>query len=326
MSELAPTSQEQSLHYELLVGHARTNGSLKSDEQLRSEYIRRTDELIHTMTSGFVVVDRATGERSIKKPDYVVWLDKSARPVAWLTQELWPKLAAEHGKPTPEMPQFRFVNIDKEQWINTIGSSARGYVNVDAVDKSVIRSLRSIFVAPLYKKDGLGPEIDSAPSELDGKVVLIVDEVFSSGETIEIANKFFRRAFPNTTFETAYWMGGVVQKGTATGNADLPVWYNSRSEYGRGVGNRDFGRSSRSESITQRLGAYFLSTRMPEEDPLSMKLRREIKQLAHDPSVLIQPSFQRDDFLEKGSELNNMTPDQFYDALKRLRETGSHLK
>ena len=68
-------------HYELLVGHPRTNGSFKSTEQLHTEYVRLTDELVRQVTEGVEVVDPQTGEQTTEKVDYIVWLDKSARPV-----------------------------------------------------------------------------------------------------------------------------------------------------------------------------------------------------------------------------------------------------
>lgn len=245
----------------------------------------------------------------------------AARPVAWLTKELWPVLAPdmETGE-TPDMPEFRFVNIDREQWVNTVDPNGSGYMNIDLVDESVIRSLRSIFVSPEHKGNGLTEEIDAAPAELDGKTILIVDEVRSSGKTLDIANKFFTRAFPTARVATSYWMKGMTtvgsrRGGTAEANADLPVWYKENDEAGRGVGNRDERVSQRSDSLTQRLGGWFLSTRLSlpsgegidTQDPASDQLRAEIKWLAQDVSenkVLVVRSLQREDFELRASVLN----------------------
>ena len=98
MSELDPTSvnptpeavESQRVEFELLSEHRRTDGSTKTGDQLRREYVQLTDELIHQMTEGVPVIDHETGDEVIKKPDVVIWLDKSARPVSWLTKELWP--------------------------------------------------------------------------------------------------------------------------------------------------------------------------------------------------------------------------------------------
>jgi hypothetical protein len=311
---------EPNFEYQLLVGHSRTDGSIKSDEQLRSEYIQRTDELIRKITEGVDTVDPATGETERKNFDYVVWLDKSARPVSWLTKEFWPKLAAEPGKDIPPMPQFRYVNIDREQWVNTVDPEGKGLVNVDLVDKSIVRSLRSIFLKPQHKQQGLTEEIDTAPAELDGKNVLIVDEVFSSGRTLQIAEKFFERAFPDSNISGSYWMAGVAQKGLAVGNADLPVWYKEKDSTGRGVDNRDERRSQLSPSLTQRLGGWFLSTAFKSTDENSAQLRDEIKHMAHDPNVLIVPSNQREEeeYDVRATELNHLSIKEFADVKKSL--------
>lgn len=305
--------EQDQTEYELLVGHRRTDGTYKTTEQLRTEYIQRTDELIRLMTEGVDVDDPVTGERSRQRPDVVVYLDKSARPVSWLVRELWDKLAPAPGEAVPEMPETRFVNIDREQWVNTVDPYGKGHMNIDLVDDSVVRSLRSIFVDNNYKQSGLSEELDSARTQLDNKTVLIVDEVFTSGRTLTIAERFFQRAFPTARIAGAYWMKGIAQKKQATGNADLPVWYKEDDVRGRGVANRDERLSQRSHSLTQRLGGWFLSTGFKEMDPASLQLRKELHKLANDPEVLIVPSNLRDmdDYDRRAEALNGMDLEQF---------------
>lgn len=310
----------QPFEYELLKGHNRTDGSFKSDDQLRTEYIELTDELVRKMTEGVTVQNKETRELETKRPDYVIWLDKSARPVSWLTRELWPLLATDKDGVVPEMPKFGFVNIDREQWVNTVDPDGSGRMDINRVDDTVVRSLRSIFVSPKYKREGLTPDIDTAPSQLDGKTVLIVDEVNATGRTLDIAAKFFERAFPSAQVAGAHWMGGVAKKGEATGNADLPVWYKENDVRGRGIGNRDEVASRNSKSRTQRLGGWFLSTRLGEPDESSIKLRKELQHLAQDAAnkeVLIVPSLKRDlgDFDERAERLNAMSVEEL--AAKR---------
>ncbi|HSX45255.1 MAG TPA: hypothetical protein VLF39_04090 [Candidatus Saccharimonadales bacterium] len=310
--------------YELLVAHRRTDGSMKSSEELHTQYVSLTDELIRQMTEGVRVTNHETGEEEVKKPDYVIWLDKSARPVSWLTKELWPTLAADEDGNVPELPEFRFLNIDREQWINTIDPHGQGAVDIDHVDQSIIRSLRSIFVDGKELTHGLTPEIDRRPTELDDKTVLVVDEVYSSGRTLTIAEKFMKRAFPRADIATSHWMKGVIQKGSATGNADLPVWYQENSQLGRGVANRDERRSRQSNSARQRLGAWFLSTTLPGFDPKSAQLRKEMVQLGQDVrehKVLVVPSIKRDekDFDSRAVRLNGFDDfDEFKLAKRQL--------
>lgn len=313
---------KQAFQYELLTGHHRTDGSYKTDDQLRSEYIRRTDELIQRITEGVRVNNPETGEWEVRSPDVVVYLDKSARPVSWLVKELWPKLAGEPNEPVPPMPKTRFVNIDREQWVNTVDPQGLGNMDIDLVDQSIIRSLRSIFMTPTHKKGRLGEHIDDAPTELDDKTVLIVDEVFSSGRTLTIAEQFFKRAFPKAAIAGAYWMSGIVQKGMAVGNADLPVWYKEKDPSGRGIDNRDERKSQRSSSMTQRLGSWFLSTTFEHPDPSSNQLRNEINLLAHDPNVLITPSPTRsvEDTIQRATTLNGLTLEEYLERKRKLNE------
>jgi hypothetical protein len=150
---------------------------------------------------------------------------------------------------------------------------------------------------------------------------LIVDEVQSTGRTLDIADKFFRRAFPTARVASIHWMSGIAQKNGAIGNADLPVWYKSDDVTGRGVGNRNPGLSQHSLSTTQRLGGWFLSTAFPTPDAKSLQLRAEIKELAHDPNVLIVPSYQRDDLEERAEHLNDMPFDKFVAAKRELDQS-----
>jgi hypothetical protein len=307
---------EERVEYELLKGHYRTDKTFKSDEQLKMQYVELTDELVRQMTDGVIVTDSETREPKVEKPDYVVWLDKSARPVAWLTKELWPTLAEQPDGEVPKMPDFRFVNIDREQWVNDIDPNGTGKMDVSLIAPGVIRSLRSLFMNQKYKREGLTEAIDTAPTEFDDKTVLIVDEVHASGRTLDIARKFFERAFPKARFADTHWMQGVVYRDGATGNADLPVWYREDTDKGRGVGNRDERISQASKSRTQRLGSWFLSTRFPEADQSSQKLRRELKQLARDVEehrVLVVPSWRREDedYVARAERLNEMDFDTF---------------
>lgn len=323
--------------YELLVGHNRTDGSFKSTEQLQSEYVQLTDELIRQMTEGVRVLDPQTGETVTAKPDYVIWLDKSARPVAWLTQELWPHVASSSDEAqTPDMPKFRFVNIDRQQWVNDFDPNGTGYMDIDHIKNSVIQSLRSIFISPQHKANGLGDEIDNAESELDGKTILIVDEVRSTGRTLDIAQKFFTRAFPTARITTTYWMRGMTTVGTrragsGEANADLPVWYKEDDMSGRGVGNRNDRESALSPSSTQRLGNMFLSAALkfidPETgkrimDPVSRQLRQELRWLVEDLAagkVLYTPSDQRDidDYERRAVGFNRVSSLDEYVTKKR---------
>lgn len=310
------TPDEEPFEYVQLTGHKRTDGSYKTDKQLRMEYITLTDKLIETIQEGTVRKNPETGKMESQPFDNIIFLDKSARPVSWLVRELWDKLAFdEDGEKTP-MPAMNFLNIDREQWIGQVDEEGTGVVDVSHLSPSIIRSLRSIFVMPNQKSDRLTEEIDEADATIDGKNVLIVDEVRSTGRTMNIAKKLLQRAFPTTHFDSAYWMGGQTGmlvrssargKSYIYGNADLPVWYRDDLETGRGVGNRQVDHLPVETTRTQRLGRWFLSRRFSNVDPSSVQLRKEIKQLAEHPDVPIRPSPYREDDDERLAILNNTT-------------------
>lgn len=324
MSEIQNEPEE--FEYRILKGHTRTNGSFKSDEALKTEYVRLTDDLIHRITEGIKVEDPDTGEVENKPTDYVIWLDKSARPLSWLTKELWPQLAADKDGNIPAEPEHRFVNIDRNQWASSIDPDGTGITNVGSLDQSIIRSLRSVFLEnPNDRAEGLTEHIDEAPAQLDGKQAIIVDEVRSTGRTLTYAKKMFERAFPTANIDTAYWMDETVTlPNGAVGNADLPVWYNDTTETGRGIGNRNIDRSRKSKNRTQRLGAWFLSTGLQRPDPDSTQLRREIHQLADDVKerrILIEPGRTRDedDYDERVMRFNDVKNlKEFTDKRKAL--------
>ncbi len=317
--------QERSVEYSLITGHYTTDKSFKTTEQVHTEYVRLTDELIHKAVDGVEVRDPHSGEKSVEKVDYFVWLDKSARPVSWLTKELWPTLAQDADGSIPAMPQSKYVNIDRNQWTSTIDPEGVGYSNVDRIDPSIIRSLRSVFLTNANDRDkGLTKALDYAPTIFDFKTILIVDEVMSSGRTLDYAQRFFARAFPDTKVAGAHWMAGLTSKKGAIGNSDIPVWYSDATELGRGIGNRNVDASLGSKNRTQRLGAYFLSTALGGVDEKSTRLRSEISQLGKDArsgKILIVPSLKRDeaDFDERATRLNNLgSVEEFISAKHQL--------
>ena len=309
---------EQDYHYQLLTEHKRTDGSIKSSDQLKTEYVRLTDNLVNTITNGVNVLNPNTGETERKPIDFIVWLDKSARPVSWLTKELWPQLGVDEEGNDVTMPAFRFVNIDREQWTSEVDPNNVGKTYVDELSPTIIRSLRSIFLSnPSDRPDSLDESIDDAPTQFDGKTVMIIDEVRSSGRTLDYATSFFKRAFPEGSFVGDYWMSGMTTKGEAVGNADIPVWYSDETSKGRGVNNRNIDLSLKSKNRTQRLGARFLSTAFKDDDPLSVQLREEFHQLSidlHVGKVLYEPSWERDevDYFKRALKINGLSSEEEY--------------
>lgn len=266
-TKIAPPQVE----YSILTGHYLEDGSWIDDKKLREIYIKYTDKLIGTIDGTL---------ENERKSDAVIYLDKSARPVAWMVDAFWEMLARQVGTKytdniVPKKPDTFFLNIDREQWLPTVDPANKGILNIDAVPEEAIASLRAI-----YQPIGSTPE---APTILDGKNVLIVDEVNVTGNTLKIAKALLMRALPDTIFTTTHWMvPGTYNGGGASRNNDVPVWYKQHDARGRGVADRDLRRSASSSSYRQQIGKWFLSTAFDAPDKDSLQLRGEIAQLARD--------------------------------------------
>jgi hypothetical protein len=246
--------------------------------EMRYRYVCYTESLIA----------RAIEEET----DSMIFLDKSARPVAWLMKELWPTLGFkdfdETGEKIPaKMPEIKFANIDREQWALVMGRSenkeGRG-ISLDDVPKRIIDDLTALYSERTIDQGEALTEDE--PTLFDDKNILIVDEVSASGDTLTMSEMLFEAAFHKVkSVNGAHWMPSVRKQNPKTGtwqNADLPVWYDARTKYGRLINNRDYVVSSSSSSARQRRGGLFLSTPFPEPDQKGLKLRREMKMLARE--------------------------------------------
>jgi hypothetical protein len=294
--------------YDILKGHRRTDGREKPLEELEMEYVRLTDKLIHHMTHG---INFHTPEHEIihAKPTVVIFLDKSARPVSWLTRELWDTLAPEPGSDEiPTQPDFKFLNIDRKRLRKKLDPNGSGRFDANHFNEEQIIGLRSIFNE---NHDGSF----EAPNHLDNQQIMVVDEVTATGATMEMAQCLLRRAFPTSLVQGEYWMEGLASSGGAIGNADLPIWFNDKIETGRGVAD-----THPDDSITD-YSQLFLSRRFPVPDEKSLLLRRDFKKLATSlgKTVLYLPHNNRDDESQdiRARHLNRMG---FEDSMRARRD------
>lgn len=277
---------------------------------LRSRYVTLTDVLIHRLEGH----DGWT-------PDYVVCLDKSGRPVAWLVRALWPVLARTPGtdfddRRIPQMPKFRFVNIDREQWWGHTGGSEFGVIDVSKVPGSAITALRRVFL----------PHADSSTAWLDGQRVLVVDEVKNTGDTLQIARGLFGRAFPTADVRTAHWMdpGRTRDRSGLRRTSEVPVWYRADTWQGRLVGNRLDPDNPRS-TTRNREASLFLSTRPRVPDDRGRRLRQEVAQLAADVAagtLLARPCAERDDWDRRVEVLYGFTDPRSFTNTRLRQDTA----
>lgn len=257
----------------------------------RSRYVTITDRLIHRLE---------------RVPDpgrsHILYLDKSGRPVAWLVRALWPLLARTPGTSysgghVPPMPTMSFANIDREQWWDVTGASETGMIDVGRVPVEQVAQLRMAYLR--RRPDRLDPARSwELPTWLDGRTILVVDEVRASGDTLTIAEGLVRRAFPQCDVQSVHWMAPPVQRDRRSGVAqqiENPVWYSSDIVEGRLVGNRMA--PGRGSNWRGRIAPLFLSTVPYQQDTRGLQLRREVGRLARDVAerrILVAPAPTRD--------------------------------
>ncbi len=261
--------------------------SILKDPLMRMRYVLLTSMLI----------DEILEERA----DTVIFMDKSARPVSWLVSYLWPLLAADrtgNEAVVPKKPDFKFLNIDRRQWLEKTGSyeDETGGLKVDRTTVGQdIQDLRAAFMVSRGDIEK-GKETENLPARLDNQNIMIVDEVRVSGTTLDIAKKLAEQAFPTSKISATHWMVPpiAIDKSGTRYNADVPIWYTDKTILGRGIGSKDSESSKRSPFAVQRVGHNFFSRplriRDPERphqttDPESVLLREEMKQLAKEVST-----------------------------------------
>lgn len=248
-----------------------------ADPLMRMEYIRLTSHLVDKLVAN--------------KIDTVIFIDKSARPVSWLIGELWPMLASDHdpdpnSATVPPKPARQFLNIDRQRWIDKTGSveddTGRGVqVNSSTVGQD-IADLRAAFSKKRQDIERRGGEFDDdRKARLDNQRIMVVDEVRTSGNTLEIARQFLTKAFPHSQVFAEYWMRPkiITDKGGTRFTAENPIWYKEDTALGRGIGDLSEAGNEQSEHPRLRRGNKFFSRPLDKPDKDSLTLRREIKQL-----------------------------------------------
>ena len=288
----------------------------------RLHYLRLTDNLIREMVED--------------ETEVAVFLDKSARPVAWMVHALWNQLAPFKPDGTQyEEPEIKFLNIDREQWGDTVGRSEDSMVNVSAIPEEQINELRQVLSSESTDKLQEDTRPDPEKSYLTGKKVMVIDEVRVSGDTLHIADRILRRAFPEAAeIVPVAWMEGQARIDPQSGqrrNVNNPIWYSKTKVAGRGVNDRSEARALKQHSRRSIIGRYWLSTTFETPDEEGMQLRREISQMARDLKqhrLLYQPApgWKRDiDSLgERIERINGMSVGE-YKELRRVSKNSEDL-
>jgi len=208
-----------------------------------------------------------------------------------MVRRFWADFAAHNAR----MPQQRFLAIDRRRWFALIGKplDEKGYgefdgnfrkaksadFDVDLVPHKVLAGIRAQFVIVDIESED---DVFSRPTTLDGKRVMMIDEVSDSGSTVEIAQMLIRAAIPDIASTSGYvpfghGIGDVASVNTPEGialqMAGPPLWYDERDgSGGRGVGevheeyyrlgDRDDYKtaSAYSAALKRYMGRFALST------------------------------------------------------------------
>ncbi len=273
---------------------------LETDE-LREKYVNLTDNLINRIQE--------------ERPKHLIFLDKSARPVAWMLKELWPIFAVDDDGEVEQMPSINFIQIDREDWRGLVKNEDSDIIDVDNLPDRLFEDLRSVFTDRVVPTGEAGNE----PSKFDNSKIMVVDEIRVSGDTLDIASEMLIRSFPTADVGKSWWMnpGEKIVPGQPSRNADIPVWYDKDKNTGRGVNNRNTTKSNRSPSRRQQRGGLFLSTRLDGPDPESRELREEFKHLASDiitHKLIVRPSFDRDNWSDHFERINGMSFEEYRES------------
>ena len=258
------------------------------------EYVACTADTISVITGhdqGMRLGPARKGEHYDTPADHVIYLDKSARPVCWLVNTFWDDFTDE------KRPPHSFLAIDRADWLRRMG------FNCDD-DGRDLATGDKITPHALFVPGGVETEdpdtILQLPTVLDGKNVLVVDEVARTGSTQSIAQMALKAAIPaiKQTQSYTFWRTpGAFTYVKSNGNteseiASAPIWYDAKTPLGRGIGDvsQDFfaeryAKHPNPHTRAQMLGSFALGRYInlnEEAGHASRELAHEIQNLHHE--------------------------------------------
>lgn len=294
-----------------------SDGGELSIDQIAEKYLQSTAEMI-------AVIDGSENEygggENYPKPDHIIYLDKSARPVSWMVNVFWPDLAIDdpdHPGQKATRPPHSYLNIDRVNWfrrtgteIDVAGNGFRrdgthgrlGFEDFDAskITKEDLAGIRALFIDGGVETTDVD-EIMKTPTTLDGKNILIVDEVKNSGSTLSIAKLLIERAIPEvaSTHGEYFWSaGGTKMVGNEIQMGSVPIWYDATTVYGRGIGDIDeayhekiYSEHPNKRTLARKMGAFAIGAPLGV-DKKARQLMSEIKlmeQEFRDGHILFAP-------------------------------------
>lgn len=250
--------------------------------------------------------DKGLGGEKLPAADHVIYLDKSARPVSWLVNVFWDDFTEK------KRPEHSYLAIDRKEWYNHTGTNLEGNEYVldpngetvhiatferdfkkENVTREDLARIRALYIPGGIENEDV-EEIMNTPTGLAGKNITIIDEVSRSESTAKIAQFLVSQAIPEAASVNYYifWKPGT--RPAENGERQMlgtPVWYNSESSAGRGIGDisepsyqKRYKDNPNSKTRAQRFGSFVLGAFMDllkEEKRVhhfsSRQLAREIK-------------------------------------------------
>ncbi|MBQ3348350.1 hypothetical protein IJJ36_03945 [Candidatus Saccharibacteria bacterium] len=279
------------------------------------KYVNRTLSINETLGemvgATAATIATITGEKSGEPMDHVIYLDKSARPVSWLVDDFW-----EDFTDKPE-PSKSFLAIDRRIWLTRMGFELEGNeyikdengdshvasprdVSEELFNKTISREMLARIRA-LYIPGGIDSEepdkIFNTPTVLDGKNILIIDEVSRSGSTLHIAKLLLKGAIPDAKVSgRVFWHDHSTKTDSGeTQMGSTPVWYPKDKNDWRGRGVKDINQAfyeqlyrdnPTPDNRARNYGSIVLGEPLihPEDEPgqLSWHLRAEMRKMHED--------------------------------------------
>ena len=230
------------------------------DGSIVSERININENLMHYLKDTALLISKIDGRLAGGIPyDHIIYLDKSARPVSWLVNMFWNDFAAKDSNGFPvKRPKHSYINIDRSPWFRNVGidvsDDGRQKVNGElatykdfAVNVQNLSERHLAEIRALYIDGGIESEsvdwVTRQPTVLDGKRVLIIDEVSRTGSTLDIAKHLFRLSIPEAAEIDGdyFWHPEepLLKLGEEIVLTSLPVWYDPDTLTGRGIGGTD---------------------------------------------------------------------------------------
>ncbi len=241
---------------------ARQTHKVLIDKKVVNQRININENLMHYVQDTALLISEIDGSLEGEQSeafDHIVYLDKSARPVSWLVNLFWNEFVSEDKDGNKKKrPKHSYINIDRAPWFRNVGINVNddGRIKENgelATYNDFVHNISNLQdrhlaeIRALYVENGIEEEnveyILGRQTILDGKRVLIVDEVSRTGSTLKIAEDLFRKAFPNAKEikGTYFWHPSepLLKVGNETVMTSLPVWYDPNTLEGRGIGGLD---------------------------------------------------------------------------------------